>query len=192
MYIRMNICCEYIYDSTCIHLLRVHIHVPATDATVASIAPTRNRCSFTSVYSFLLANEHDHLYIHIPVEHVYIQSTCKWTWTSIHSYLLNISTFISIREWTCVLEYLMNIYLFICIYYSRQMLIHVYTFISTTTSSMFICTHDENENISTFISKYNISTRNRCSFTSEHSYGVATISRLLKIIGLVCRISSLL
>ena len=77
MYIRMNICCEYIYDSTCIHLLRVHIHVPATDATVASIAPTRNRCSFTSVYSFLLANEHDHLYIHIPVEHVYIQSTCK-------------------------------------------------------------------------------------------------------------------
>jgi len=85
----------------------------------------------------------------------------------------------------------MNIHIFLCVYkYIPKIYVHTHTHTHT---------HNHTDSLSlilfqfTHAYSFSIDTHNfTFEYTHTHSYRVATISRLLKIIGLFCRISSLL
>jgi len=79
-------------------------------------------------------------------------------------------TRVYVCDYECVCTYIQNVYMYTCIH----ILLHVYIFISTYTLT---CIH-----IDIFVEPA----------SSLMDYGVATDSRIDKITGLFCRISSLL
>jgi len=183
-------------DAVCCSLFQ---SVPVCCNRVVSLETHSQSAQDTSArlpYMYIHMYTHTYIHIYIPIHthkcaytHAGILSTKQQRAHAIYVYTyvyVRIHTYVCIRTYTYVRihTYSCHIGIYICIYiYS-----HIYIYIYHTYLRIYIHTHIYIP-IRIHICTHAYSAHNSSALTS---YGVDTISRLLKITGLFCRISSLL